>query len=193
MFRSIITFPKKGRGLLSLTPAMRKIRYAVAMSLDGYIAGPKGEADWIVMDPEVNFGELWAQFDTLLMGRRTYEAAVARLGEAAFEGMKTVVVSRTMRHSDHPDITIIPELTRDGMQKLRDQSGKDIWLCGGGELFRVLLEMRQVDTVEVRIMPVLLGTGVALLAPPAQQAKLKLSGHKIYRSGIVSLVYEVQS
>ena len=172
---------------------MRKIRYAVAMSLDGYIAGPKGEADWIVMDPEVNFGELWAQFDTVLMGRRTYEAAVARLGEAAFEGMKTVVVSRTMRHSDHPDITIIPELTRDGMQKLREQSGKDIWLCGGGELFRVLLEMRQVDTVEVRIMPVLLGTGVALLAPPAQQAKLKLSGHKIYRSGIVSLVYEVQS
>ena len=86
MFRSMITFPKKGRGLLSLTPAMRKIRYAVAMSLDGYIAGPKGEADWIVMDPEVNFGELWAQFDTVLMGRRTYEAAVARLGEAAFEG-----------------------------------------------------------------------------------------------------------
>src|SRR4030088_2981657 len=128
MFRSMITFPKKGRGLLSLTrrePAMKKIRYAVAMSLDGYIAGPNGEADWIVMDPEVNFGELWAQFDTLLMGRRTYGAAVARLGEAAFAGMKTVVVSRTMRHSDHPDITIIPELTRDGMQKLRDQSGKD--------------------------------------------------------------------
>ena len=172
---------------------MRKIRYAVAMSLDGYIAGPKGEADWIVMDPEVNFGELWAQFDTLLMGRRTYEVAVARLGEAAFEGMKTVVVSRTMRHSDHPDITIIPEVTRDGMQKLREQSGKDIWLCGGGELFRVLLEMRQVDTVEVSIMPVLLGGGVALLAPPVQQAKLKLSGHKIYRSGIVSLIYEVQN
>jgi dihydrofolate reductase len=172
---------------------MRKIRYAVAMSLDGYIAGPNGEADWIVRDPEVNFGELWAQFDTLLMGRRTYEAAVARLGEAAFEGMKTVVVSRTMRHSDHPDITIIPEVTRDGMQKLRDQSGKDIWLCGGGELFRVLLEMRQVETVEVSIMPVLLGTGVALLPAPAKQAKLKLSGHKIYRSGIVSLIYEVEN
>ena len=66
-------------------------------------------------------------------------------------------------------------------------------LFGGGELFRFLLEMRQVDTVEVSIMPVLLGGGVTLLPPPAQQAKLKLSGHKVYRSGIVSLVYEVQN
>jgi dihydrofolate reductase len=171
---------------------MRKIRYAVAMSLDGYIAGPNGEADWIVMDPEVNFGELWAQFDTLLMGRRTYEAAVARLGETAMQGMKTVVVSRTLRPSDHPNITVLSELNRDQMQALRAQSKKDIWLFGGGELFRILLEMRQVDTVEVSIIPVLLGGGVSLLPPPAQQAKLKLSGHKVYRSGIVALVYEVQ-
>ena len=41
------------------------------MSLDGYISGPKGEADWIVRDPKVNFAEVWAQFDTLLMGRST--------------------------------------------------------------------------------------------------------------------------
>ena len=171
---------------------MKKIRYAVAMSLDGYIAGPNGEADWIVRDPEVNFGELWAQFDTLLMGRRTYDAAIARVGKGAIQGMKTVVVSRTLRPSDHPNVTIISELKGDQMQALRDQSGKDIWLFGGGDLFRVLLEMRQVDTVEVSVMPVLLGNGVALLPPPAQQAKLKLSGQKIYRSGIVSLVYEVQ-
>ena len=64
---------------------MKRIRYGVAMSLDGYIAGPNGEADWIVSDPEVNFAEIWAQFDTLLMGRRTYDAAKARLGEAALQ------------------------------------------------------------------------------------------------------------
>jgi dihydrofolate reductase len=174
-------------------PAMKKIRYAVAMSVDGYIAGPNGEADWIVRDPEVNFGELWAQFDTLLMGRRTYEAAMARLGKGAIQGMKTVVASRTLRHADHPNITIIPELNRDPIEALRAQSGKDIWLFGGGELFRILLAMRQVNTVEVSIIPVLLGTGVALLPAPAKQAKLKLTGHKIYRSGIVSLIYEVQN
>jgi dihydrofolate reductase len=63
--------------------AMSKIFYRVAMSLDGYIAGPKGEADWIVRDPEVNFAEIWARFDTLLMGRRTYEAAASGLGNKA--------------------------------------------------------------------------------------------------------------
>jgi len=66
---------------------MRIIRYAVSMSLDGYIAGPNGEADWISIDPEVDFAAIWAQFDTLLMGRRTYEASAKRLGEKAFKGL----------------------------------------------------------------------------------------------------------
>jgi hypothetical protein len=51
----------------------RRIRYAVAASLDGYIAGPKGEADWIIMDPEIDFSALFKEFETLLMGRRTFE------------------------------------------------------------------------------------------------------------------------
>jgi len=171
---------------------MKRIRFGVAMSLDGYIAGPNGEADWIVSDPEVNFAEIWAQFDTLLMGRRTYDAAKARLGETALQGVKTIVVSRTLRHTDHPQVTIFSDLNRDWIEELRAQDGKDIWLFGGGELFRSMLDMREVDTVEVTIMPVLLGGGIAFLPSIAQQTKLKLSKHKVYRSGILSLVYEVQ-
>ncbi len=171
---------------------MKRILYGVAMSLDGYIAGPNGEADWIVSDPEVNFAKIWAQFDTLLMGRRTYDAAKARLGEAALQGVKTIVVSRTLRHADHPKVTIFSDLNRDWIEELRAQGGKDIWLFGGGELFRSMLEMGEVDKVEVAIMPVLLGGGIALLPSIAQQTKLSLSSHKLYRSGIVSLVYEVK-
>jgi dihydrofolate reductase len=171
---------------------MRKIRYGVAMSLDGYISGPNGETDWIVPDPEVNFAEIWAQFDTALMGRRTYEVAVVRLGEAAFRGMKTIVVSRTLRPADHPQATIISEVRRDWIAALRAQTGKDIWLFGGGELFSLLLGMHQVDMVEVSILPVLLGAGVALLPPPAEQTKLSLTRYKVYRSGRISLAYDVQ-
>jgi dihydrofolate reductase len=169
-----------------------KIRYSVAMSLDGYIAGPNGEADWIVIDPEFNFAELWAQFDTLLMGRRTYEAASARLGKSSMQGKRVVVASRTLRPHDHPEITIVSELTRESIQTLRAQSGKDIWLMGGGELFNLLLRLDEVDTVEVSVIPVLLGAGISLLPPPARQTKLKLTSHKVYRSGTLSLAYEVQ-
>jgi dihydrofolate reductase len=171
---------------------MRKICYSVAMSLDGYISGPNGEADWIVIDPELNFAELWSQFDIGLMGRRTYEAAVARLGIVAMKQLKIFVASRTLQQADHPEVTILPNLSGDQIQSIRLQSKKDIWLFGGAELFRLLLDMGEVDTVEVTIVPVLLGGGTPLLSPSEHRAKLKLSAHKVYRSGLVSLTYDVQ-
>jgi dihydrofolate reductase len=173
---------------------MRKIRYAVAVSVDGYIAGPNGEADWIGVDPEVDFAALWAQFDTLVMGRRTYEAARKRLGEAAFAGITTIVFSRTMKQQDHPEVTVVSDLNSDWVQALQTRNGssKDIWIFGGSELFRSFLDSGHVDTVEVTVIPVLLGDGVPLLPPPYNPAKLRLLSHKIYRSGRVSLAYEVQ-
>jgi dihydrofolate reductase len=171
---------------------MKKVRYGVAMSLDGYIAGPNGEADWIVNDPEFNFAALWAQFDTLLMGRRTYHAAISRLGGSSMKGMKVVVASRTLRHEDHPGVTILSDLNRESIQALRAQSSKDIWLFGGGELFTHLLAIKEVDTVEVSVIPVLLGGGVQLLPPPSQLTRLKLTAHKIYPSGTLWLAYEIR-
>jgi len=170
---------------------MRKIRYIVAMSVDGYIAGPNGETDWIVNDPEVDFAAIWAQFDTSLMGRRTYEVGKKRLGEKAFAGMTTIVFSRTMRPQDHAGVTVLSELNTEWAQALKSQSGKDIWLFGGSELFRSFLDSDLVDTVEVSVIPVLLGSGVQLLPPPYGPAKLRLASSKVYRSGRVSLAYDI--
>ena len=69
---------------------MRRVRYSVAMTLDGYVAGPKVESDWIVMDPEIDFAALASSFDTMLLGRKTYEAARQQGGGPAMPGMHTV-------------------------------------------------------------------------------------------------------
>ena len=170
---------------------MRRIRYVVAASLDGYIAGPKGEADWIIMDPEIDFGALFEQFDTFLLGRRTFEA-MGRAGQGGSPGMKTFVFSRTLRQQDYPGVTIVAEKAEETAAALRAEAGKDVWLFGGGSLFRSFLDAGLVDTVEVAVMPVLLGGGIPLLPPPAKQTKLKLTGHKVYETGIVSLEYAIQ-
>ena len=170
---------------------MRRVRYQVAMSLDGYIAGPDGEADWITMDPEIDFAALFEQFDTFLLGRRTFEA-MGRAGQGVTPGMKTFVFSRTLRQQDYPRVTIVAEGAEGTVAALRAESGKDIWLFGGGLLFRSLSEAGLVDTVEVAIMPVVLGGGIPLIPPPAKQTKLKLTGQKVYsKTGIVSLEYSV--
>lgn len=169
---------------------MRRIRYQVACSLDGYIADPKGGADWIVAEPEIDFAELFAQFDTLLMGRRTYEGMQNSAG--GFWGKRVVVFSRTLRQEEHPQVTVVSDRIEEQVQELRSQPGKDIWLFGGGELFRSLLELGLVDTVEPAIVPVVLGGGTPFLAGPPLQRSLTLTGHRLYPSGIVSLEYTVQ-
>ena len=172
---------------------MRRVRYAVAMSLDGYIAGPNGEADWIVMDPEVDFDGFWKEFDTLLMGRRTFTAMTAMGGGAGgTPGMKIVVASRTLDPRDHQGVSIVSDNLEQAVTALKKEPGKDIWLWGGGDLFRSLLEVNLVDTVEVGVVPVVLGQGIPLLPTPARQTRLTLTSHQVYKkTGTVSLVYDV--
>src|SRR5438067_7718960 len=111
---------------------MRRIRYQVATSVDGYIAGPKGEADWIIMDPDIDFRALFSQFDTVLIGRRTFEGmARGKKKASAMPGMKTFVFSRTLQQQDYPKVTIIANHADETVAALRAEPGKDIWLFGG--------------------------------------------------------------
>src|SRR5215204_4523559 len=151
---------------------MRRVRFSVAMSLDGYIAGPNGEIDWIVIDPDIDFGALMGTFDTVLLGRKTYEAMRQQASGGTMPGMQAYVFSRTLRQTDCEGV-IVSDQPAATVADLKSKPGKDIWLFGGGLLFRNLLELGLVDAVEVAVLPVLLGTGVPLLPHPARQATLR--------------------
>lgn len=170
---------------------MRPVRYNVAATLDGYIAAPDGGYDWIPNDPAVDFGAIFARVDTILIGRRSFEAALA-MGSAPWApSMRVYVFSSTLRQEDFPAVTIVSHDAAAVVQRLREEPGDgEIWLFGGGGLFRSLVAAGQVDRLEITVVPVLLGAGVPL-NPGAPRTTLTLLSTHRYPSGMVTLTYGV--
>ncbi|KAI8231047.1 glycoside hydrolase family 2 [Colletotrichum sp. SAR 10_77] len=144
----------------------RKLRYNVATSVDGFIAPPDGSTDWIVMDSNIDFDALYAQFDAFLMGRKTYECMFAMgeqnpLRKQPKENL--IVFSRTLKAEDHPSVTVVSKDVIGHVAELKNGEGRDIWLMGGGELAGLCLKAGMLDAVEAAIMPVMLGKGTRML------------------------------
>ena len=170
---------------------MRQLRYSVASSLDGYIAGPDGEFDWIVADPDIDFAAMYAGFSGVVMGRRSYEVYQAT-GGGVGPPLPVSVCSRRLPEGVRDGVTFVRDAAPH-VRALKSVAGKPLWLWGGGDLFRQLAAEGLVDGVDVAIIPILLGGGVPLLPSPGPRLTLHLKGHRLYgKTGTLFLEYDVR-
>jgi dihydrofolate reductase len=172
---------------------MRELRYSVAASLDGFIAGPNGEFDWIVVDPDIDFAAMYAGFSGIVMGRRSYDVFVATGG---VEGMSLPVhvYSRSLPEGERDGVTFVRDAVSHARGLKASGGGKPLWLWGGGELFRELAQAGLVDGVDVAIVPILLGGGLPLLPTPGPRLTLHLKSHRLYaKTGTLMLEYDIRA
>jgi dihydrofolate reductase len=171
---------------------MRQLRYSVAASLDGYIAGPNGEFDWIVVDPEIDFAAMYAGFSGLVMGRKSY-AVYLSTGGGEGPALPVYVCSRSLPPGERNGVTFAADAVSHVRALKQTSDEKPLWLWGGGELFRVLAAAGLVDGVDVAIIPILLGGGLPLLPAPGPRLSLHLRAHRLYaKTGTVFLEYDVR-
>lgn len=171
---------------------MRRVRYGVGMSLNGFIADEQGNTDFLISDPTYDPAPFFASIDSVIMGRVTYESAV-RQGMRAYAGLRNYVVSETLSAADYPEVTMLRDTS--AVADLRRAAGKDIWLCGGGVLLASLLAADLVDTVELGVSPTLLGrpgTPMLGLVPHLAAVPLELTHHQVLPSGLLVLEYAVR-
>lgn len=171
---------------------MRRLRYNVAASLDGYIADANGAFDWILHDDTVDFVGLFERVDTIVLGRRTYDTVRAQGAPPPWKpGTRVYVVSRTLPPAQTSGVTVVQDAAALASTLRHEAGDGEIWLFGGGQLFGSLLTAGQVDAVEVTIVPVLLGQGVPLMASFTGRVPLELTHSHVYPTGMVALHYAV--
>lgn len=171
---------------------MRKVILGLAVSLDGFIEGPKGEYDWCVPAPDYNFNEFFNRFDTIFVGRKTYEmSSQMEGGPAGFPKFKEYVFSTTL-DKVKDGATLIKGNTKAEVEKIKQEKGKDIWLFGGAGLTISLLNLGLVDELSLTVYPVLLGGGKPLFNNIKDRINLTLLATKAYSTGAVSLTYSLE-
>ncbi len=166
---------------------MRKIVASFAASLDGYIEDAHGGYDWILIDPEIDFEKMFARFDTMFFGRKSYE----RFHEHARPGTKCFVFSSTLKDVK-PGFELITEDIPSRVDTIRQLEGKDIFVFGGPSLLTSLLDLELVDEIEVNIVPVLLGQGKPMVEALHQRVSLDLIKHQVFSNGSVTFTYNVR-
>lgn len=186
---------------------MKKIVWFMHVSLDGFVAGPNGEIDWVHVDEEIfdYAGNRTNEADTALYGRKTFELMEGYWPTAAdqpnaskhdiqhsawYKKVRKVIVSKTMKGQNLPNTTIISENVAEEMAKLKQGTGKEIIIFGSPSIGQLLSAANLVDDYWLFVNPILLGAGMPLFKNVKDRKNLKLVTSHAFDSGVICLHYE---
>jgi dihydrofolate reductase len=190
---------------------LRELSYFVASSLDGFIANSDGGHDGFCVDgpyiaelsaeyPETfptHFHEVLgissegSHFDTVLMGRATYEVGLAENITSPYRHLQQYVFSNSLTESPSSDINLVSDNIREFVLSLKQQEGKGIWLCGGGVLASELLAHQLIDRVLVKLNPIVMGSGIPLFSERTPLNALQYVDSRAFPSGVCLINYNV--
>lgn len=186
---------------------MRKLILLIHASLDGFVAGPNREMDWIKVDEELfDFvGKITDQADTALYGRTTYQMMESYWPTAGdkpnaskhdiqhslwYKSVAKVIISNSIKGSDIPKVQIISSDIPGQIQHLKQQPGKNILILGSPTASHSLMQYNLIDEYWVFVNPILIGAGIPLFKNINDKVNLSLVRTHIFSSGVIGLHYE---
>ena len=178
-----------------INPARRKVIVHIATSADGYIARPDGDLAWLTSRPApkgfYGMNTFMKSIDTMLLGRKTYEASV-RMGAKFDSKGRHIVFSQQAPPADvPPGVEFVNTAIGSFLSRLRERPGKDIWLMGGGELIASFLDEHAIDEFVISVVPVFIGDGIPLIARRHRHVPMDLRSVERFDDGVVQLRYRV--
>lgn len=172
----------------------RKVVLFIAASLDGFIAKPNDDMEFlsIVEEEGQDYGyfEFVNSIDTVIMGRKTYDWVMKQVPEFPHADKKTYIITRTPK----PDIGNIKFYTGDLKElilRLKQEKGKDIFIDGGAEIANLLMKENLIDEYIISVVPIVVGDGVRLFKEGLPEQKLNLISSKSFPKGLIQLHYQV--
>jgi len=178
---------------------LRKIIYYVATSVDGYISGPNDDISGFMATSESDgikkYLEDLKSFDTVIMGRKTYESGYKfglNPGEPAYPHMQHYIFSDTLKFKEQSKNVHVHKRDLNFIKKLKEQNGTDIYLCGGGIFAGWLLNHELIDILKIKLNPLLLGSGIRIFEETTKTINLKLLEQDSYSHGLELITYNIE-
>lgn len=174
---------------------MNKIKLFIATTLDGYIAREDGSLDWLNELPNPNqidhgYNDFYSTIDVVVIGRKTYEEILGFGVDWPYSSNKTYIVTSKKGYQVQTENTeVIHQIDTNSILKIKENSKKNIWIVGGGEIITAFLNHNSIDEMILCMIPIILSKGIKLFPNNPKETKFELIKSEKFDTGIINLTY----